>query len=496
MPPLAINEFSGALGELAAKSGEAASSLMSRIGSLAPDEARAFVTDAYPVLLDPFLSASGELTAAWYAEQPTAAPLAKGAAAFIPTPALLPPADQLAISARWALTQNDALTALRGSAVRSTMNASRDTVVDNAALEGVKWVRHAQPNACGFCKMLATRTGGYSGRNVKLNQKTGKLELRVSGRVRGTRSTGQKYHDHCRCTAVPLRDGVYEPPDYVQQWTEEYNAAFTPGMKLTDIARALDAGRIRPDRAAAKLAKGLPDLATEAARLREIAQATLPPPAPVGAPANGISDVLNTPADPVEEITSRAMSALEAGDEQLADQLFGEALKLERAQQVKVEQAAKRAAKREVVDRAKQDEIFQLVEQGWRPDEAEAQVYGRSLDSIRRRDFIALARASGHSGAGFDELVTRMHAEFSAEQYWRAEGELRSAGSIKPQYYGRYKSTDLWLVNDATARRIMTEEMAAWFDLNGGRVTKSVYRQSILDGSSVFDVSMQADYLR
>jgi hypothetical protein len=238
MPPLAVTEFTAALGELAARSGESAAALIARISGLPADEGYAFITDAYPAMLDPYLSAAGLLTAQWYSEQPTI-PVRPGAAVFTPTPAPLPDPKQLGISARWALTQGDPITALRGNAIRSTMNASRDTVVVNAGIEGVRWVRHAQPNACGFCRMLATRND-FTGRGVKVNKATGRAELRVVG-TRGSRKVGDKYHDSCGCTAVPLRDGIYEPPDYVQQWQEDYNDARDEGATTpADIGLAMD----------------------------------------------------------------------------------------------------------------------------------------------------------------------------------------------------------------------------------------------------------------
>ena len=517
MPPLAITEFTAALTELATRSGESAAALINRIGGLTPAEGRAFITDAYPALLDPFLAASGQLTTAWYAEQPAPDPK-PGVGLFLPSPAPLPDPSQLAVSARWALTQNDPLTALRGNAIRNTMNASRDTVILNADREDVRWVRRAQPNACGFCKMLATRAGqskwasAYTSRglardssgNLRLND-DGQPYLVVSSRRRRNRKptarkTGQTYHNHCKCTAVPLRDGSYDPPDYVEQWERDYRAARDDGARtVAQIAQAMDVTRVRPDRAAAKLAKGLPDLATEAARLTEVAR-TLPPPAPTPpAPADSLSVALNSPGDEIDRLTSDALAALESGDDNLADTLFERARQLELAAEAKAERAAKsaqrRAARREAVDREKSTRVGELIDQGWRPDEAEAEVYGRSLEFIRRRDFIARARAEGHTGAGFDELVTQMHANYAAEQYWKAEAATNYS-VIRSSYNGKFNSQDLWKVNDATARKVMTEEMAAWFDANGGRVTRQIYRQSILDGSEVFDTVLQQDFLQ
>lgn len=282
MPPTAVSEFQAALAELSARSGVAVDKLVGNLGRLSPAEARAFITDAYPELLTPYLAASGQLTAQWYAEQPVGE-RKPGSKLYTPEPAPLAPAAQLAVSGRWALTQSNPATAMRGSATRHVLNASRETVTFNARAEGARWVRQAKPNACGFCKMLATRSvlqfDRFQGRDLsytaqgvarKLDRdgkKTKDYTLVVIGRggkprKKGGRKLGSEYHDHCRCTAVPLRDGIYEPPGYVEQWTDQYIDAFDKyGSDAAAISRALDEGRIRPDRITAATAVTQPPAA-------------------------------------------------------------------------------------------------------------------------------------------------------------------------------------------------------------------------------------------
>jgi hypothetical protein len=284
MPPQAVDEFTTLLGSLAANAGISIAGLLSRVAGMSKPEAYAYITDAYPALMTPFMTAAGELTVQWYAAQP-ALPVAAGAVAFVPVVAELPENDQLAISARWALTQIDPLTALRGNATRQVLNSSRRTVLDNVFREGTRWVRHAQPDACGFCRMLATRTGHsrfattYTG--AGLRERTareqldgfGRYELRVSGRrggqTRNNRPTaqkiGDKYHDHCRCTAVPVRDGRYEPPDYVQKWQQDYKSAAKEYGDAPSIATAMD--KRKRDRAAE----------AERRKAREASVSDLPP---------------------------------------------------------------------------------------------------------------------------------------------------------------------------------------------------------------------------
>ncbi|AFN37800.1 head maturation protease [Mycobacterium phage MacnCheese] len=224
--PQAVPQFQGALTRLSSEVGGAVDKLVPRLATLTKREGLAFITDAYPTLIDPFLSASGELTTQWYAEQTPAKVVsvrvrgqnALTPANFVPEPLALPASSQLAASGRWALLQRDPSTALKGSATRSVFAQSRKTVLDNANRENVKWTRYASGNACGFCRMLATRAltleekgapGLYhSERSASENAHTFDL-------VRG--------HDHCKCIAVPVRSGSYTPPGYVHDWLQDYN---------------------------------------------------------------------------------------------------------------------------------------------------------------------------------------------------------------------------------------------------------------------------------
>lgn len=235
MPPQAVLEFQEVIGEFATRAGDGAGRLMDRISVLSPADARRVITDAYPALIDPFLKAAGELTTQWYAEQPTV-PVAPGQSVFAPEPAPLASAEQLAVSGRWALTRTDPAAAIRGATIRHTMNASRDAVIYNAMREGVRWIRQAKPDACGFCKMLATRAAkefaqysytseGVARKRDKQGNLTDEYTLVVfNKRRKDGRALGQEYHDHCRCTAVPVRDGIFNPPEYVHRWTEQYDA--------------------------------------------------------------------------------------------------------------------------------------------------------------------------------------------------------------------------------------------------------------------------------
>lgn len=496
MPPQAVEEFQNALGELAARSGEAADRLLSRISVLSPGEARAFITDAYPDLLTPFLAASSDLTAQWYAEQPTV-PVRAGAAEFVPIRPPLAGGEQLAISGRWALTQTNPVTALSGNATRQVMNASRDTVILNAQRENVRWVRQAKLNACGFCKMLATRAAksieryGYSSEGVRLDKETGDYITVVVGRrgrggspLRGKRKLGSKYHDACRCIAVPVRDKNYEPPDYVQQWTDEYDDIVKEHGTgdLLKISNLMDAGRIRPDRVRA-VQDGV-DLFAAATAADNAAAA---PPVELDSPA---------PKKPrsFDDVEAEFQAAIAAGDDAAVDRLAEELEAIEVAERKAAARAAKAEARRDAERSRKSDEIIALVDSGVDPAEAEAEVLGISVDRIRRRDFISQARSDGHRGRGFDDLLESVFASIVEELYVAADDATRGY-MLKPQFVGKVRARDLWRMSDARARKVMSEEMANWFDANG-RLTRSALKQSILDGSGVWRDPMTRDFNR
>ena len=109
---------------------------------------------------------------------------------------------------------------LAGATQRYVTSAARDTVTENAGAEDVRWARHAQAGACAFCRLLATRGADY------LTEESAST-VGASGRVRGPRQQGESYHDDCSCVPVPVRAGdSYEPPDYVNDWTAQYEHAY------------------------------------------------------------------------------------------------------------------------------------------------------------------------------------------------------------------------------------------------------------------------------
>ena len=215
----AVSEFQSLLAGLAEEMQTRIDRLVATLlARLDQSELLAFVTDAVPALLLPFLAAVADLTTVWYDEQ---APKSD----FSAIPADLAPSDQLAAMARWAMLQPDPAGALGGSATRALFDASRETVIVNAEREGVRWARHAAETACGFCRMLATLGFHY----------------RSEATAKSVRHTDAQGHDHCNCTVIPERGATYTPPAYLEQWKRDYKTARRGGAKTAgQIANAMD----------------------------------------------------------------------------------------------------------------------------------------------------------------------------------------------------------------------------------------------------------------
>lgn len=179
-------------------------------------EFRDMMIQGVPEIVSAYSGAAGDLAATWYDD---AAP----SLSYLARPAELAPSEQLEASTSWALSANGdaALTRMAGFTSRAVFDAARRTTVENALNErGATWARHARAGSCSFCRLLATRAEVYASK-ASATAVGGR-----KGRTRGTQGMGEKYHDHCRCTAVAVRPGqVYTPPDYVAEWDEQYNEA-------------------------------------------------------------------------------------------------------------------------------------------------------------------------------------------------------------------------------------------------------------------------------
>lgn len=243
-----------------------------RLLTMRPDN----MAEALAIVLEEFATkygqASAALAAEWFEERREGA---KVSGAFRAQAAALPSAERMEILARWGVgplfgASPDPVTALNlvsGGLTRIVLNAGRDTIAQSTALDpsGPRYARHASANACAFCAMLATRgavytseanAGRVTGENLggtdyrKMRRLGGSSpEVRqqiLAGSRRATiaqggrkgrdttQALGEKYHDACRCTPVPVWPGEqYEEAPYVQKWRDAYaSAPGEPGKPL------------------------------------------------------------------------------------------------------------------------------------------------------------------------------------------------------------------------------------------------------------------------
>jgi hypothetical protein len=187
---------------------------------------------AVPELLQPYVTASGELSAVWY-EDLRAASSVPGSYAAVTDADVT--ADRYDALVRWSMTplfgesSTTVQSLLVNGAQRIIAGGSRRTIDANARADvaSTAWARVAQPDACEFCKMLAGRGAVYRseqsagmviGRGVDpaaAFDENGKRKRGGQGKgvkARGERAVGSDdYHDDCNCTAVPTfyRIGEY-----------------------------------------------------------------------------------------------------------------------------------------------------------------------------------------------------------------------------------------------------------------------------------------------
>ncbi|UVK62921.1 capsid maturation protease [Gordonia phage Hexbug] len=166
-----------------------------------PDNFFGYMQDAYVDLLQPGMDAASEAGVTYY-------DLAGDDDAGVNgDPA---PEEAMRKTARWALARGDATTGLEllsKTVPRRLYGAARDSIVKSAEGEpGATWARRARADACGWCRMLATRGAVYS-----------------SAEVATMTTDHERYHDDCRCLAVAVRPGrMYMPPSYAQDWERDY----------------------------------------------------------------------------------------------------------------------------------------------------------------------------------------------------------------------------------------------------------------------------------
>lgn len=240
-----------------------------RLLTMRPDHVPEALALVLAEVTDKYGSASAALAAEWFEEMRASAGVS---GAFRAQAAALPSTERLEILSRWGIgplfgDSPDPVAARNkvfGGLARQVLGVGRDTLMGAIAADpsGPRYARHASANACAFCALLATRgavywseasAGTVTGANLggtdyrKARKLDGGLTAERRSQILGgrkgrdtTQAYGDKYHDDCRCTAVPVWPGErYEEAPYVKKWRDAYaNAPAEPGEAI-DVKKTL-----------------------------------------------------------------------------------------------------------------------------------------------------------------------------------------------------------------------------------------------------------------
>lgn len=150
---------------------------------------RETLEDLLPQLIDQYGDVAARLSNEWF----VALDHADGYRPVMPPPATH---EAVSRSAAWAAQpifdgQTDkVLDRLNGVAQRYIYNQARESIIENARAQGIKFARITRADGCAFCRMLASRGFVY-------DEDTGGVGENA-------------YHDHCRCVLLPKRRGISE----------------------------------------------------------------------------------------------------------------------------------------------------------------------------------------------------------------------------------------------------------------------------------------------
>lgn len=198
--------------------------LMASLEDVAPDRAQAVLSEAFPEVFNPYAAASSAVSASFY-EEVRESVEARGS--FTAETLDSVESDRYQALVGWGTQpsvferggQALAYSLLSGGLTQILTEMASDTIVGNAALDPAPMGYQRVPRAgcCSFCGMLASRGASYSseesarkvvGRGVPVEKTRGQRGGQGKGlRPRGSRELGERFHDYCKCRAVPVNEG-------------------------------------------------------------------------------------------------------------------------------------------------------------------------------------------------------------------------------------------------------------------------------------------------
>ncbi|MGZ7496142.1 VG15 protein [Corynebacterium sp. ZY180755] len=232
-------------------------SIVRRAQEMNPWEGRQYLTEAFEALVNTYGGVAADLTVDWWNE------IMADDIYFI-QPADMPSLEQLTVEVAWGTARDanghdDVMSRMALLTQKHIFGAHRNTVDLNSLNTKVGYARVASPDACAFCRMLASRGAVYGSESAAMYVGAASVVNHYSdgkqrgtrlkkGRVRGVQKAGSKYHDHCRCIVAPIsKSRDLNLPEHANKYLEEYQAAVAaldkenPGAvhSMADVTRMM-----------------------------------------------------------------------------------------------------------------------------------------------------------------------------------------------------------------------------------------------------------------
>lgn len=189
---LTLDQYRSALTQLSGLALADVRSLLTAVEGKPPQLVRDGLVEYLPGVLEPYMSASGELAASWFEDLRRDAGLPAVYAQSVGGALDL---DRLTATVRWAVSPlfdpSSTVTVeslLGGAAQRLVMGGARSTIASNAEADrqASGFARSARPGCCAFCSKGASLGTEYG----------------------EARQGKHQYHDLCHCVAVPIFAGT------------------------------------------------------------------------------------------------------------------------------------------------------------------------------------------------------------------------------------------------------------------------------------------------
>lgn len=200
--------------------------LMNSLGDVDPARAQAVLQEAFPEVFNPYAAASSAVSASFYEEVRVMSEV-RGRFDAETLDSVDSNRYQALVGwgARGSVLERGgaalAYSLLSGGLTQILTELAADTIIGNAALDPAPMGYQRVPRAgcCAFCGMLASRGAKYGadqagqmggrviGRGIPVpkQRKSGGQARGI--RPRGSRAIGEKFHDDCKCRAMPVNEG-------------------------------------------------------------------------------------------------------------------------------------------------------------------------------------------------------------------------------------------------------------------------------------------------